>query len=163
MTPSEQLYQTLKSAGIDFVISVPCKLLTEIIDLAAADKSITYTPVTREEEGMGIMSGAYMAGRKPAILMQNSGLGNSINAIHSLLNYCEIPVVFIFSHRGSKGEPIVVQERMGDAMGPLMKAAGADCYDIEDVSRLDLVRTNIEQAFANRKSVGFLFPFSFWG
>ena len=162
MSPSEQLYATLKAAGVDFFLSVPCKLLTEIIDLAAADTGITYTPVTREEEGIGIMAGAYMAGRKPVLLMQNSGLGNSINAIHSLLNYYEIPVVFAISHRGSEGEPIAAQFRMGNAMEPLMAAAGVSCLNIDDVSQLAQVRTGVEQAFRNKKSIGILFPFCFW-
>lgn len=162
MSPSAQLYDTLKSAGVDFVISVPCKLLSEIIDLAAADKSITYTPVTREEEGIGIMAGAYMAGKKPAILMQNSGLGNSINAIHSLLNYCEIPVVFICSHRGSEGEPVEAQHRMGDAMRPLLEASGVRCFEIDSPDKLDRVKSGVEQAYADKTSASFLFPFSFW-
>ena len=162
MTPSEELYQVLKSAGIDFIISVPCKLLGELIEIAAADDSITYTPVTREEEGIGIMAGAYMAGKKPAILMQNSGFGNSANAILSLLNYYQIPVIFIISHRGSEGEPIEAQYQMGSAIIDLMKTCQVSACEITGVSELDRVKTGIDKAFENKKSAGFLFPFRYW-
>ena len=51
------------------------------------DSTLIYTPVAREEEGIGLACGAYFAGRNPAVVMQNSGFGNSTNAILSLLNY----------------------------------------------------------------------------
>ncbi|MBL8503344.1 MAG: hypothetical protein JNL78_07885, partial [Rhodocyclaceae bacterium] len=95
MTPTDRLYETLKSTGLDFFVSVPCKLLGELIDRLAADASIVYTPVSREEEGMGLACGAHLAGRRPAVVMQNSGFGNSVNAVLSLLNYYKVPVVFV--------------------------------------------------------------------
>ena len=66
------------------------------------DEEIMHIPVTREEEGIGICAGAYMGGHKPAILMQNSGLGNSINALKSLMELYKFPLVIIISHRELK-------------------------------------------------------------
>ena len=82
-TPEDALYAGLKEKRLDFFVSVPCKLLAKLISLIETDPGIIYTPVSREEEGIGIMAGAFLAGKRPAILMQNSGLGNCINAICS--------------------------------------------------------------------------------
>ena len=106
MDSTEAIYNGLKDAEIDFVVSVPCVNLSKLLEMVDEDEEIMHIPVTREEEGIGICAGAYMGGRKPAILMQNSGLGNSINALKSLMELYKFPLVIIISHRGTEGETI---------------------------------------------------------
>lgn len=162
MTPTDRLYDILKSAGLDFFVSVPCKLLGELIDRLAADASIVYTPVSREEEGMGLACGAFLAGRRPAVVMQNSGFGNSVNAVLSLLNYYKVPVVFVVSHRGSPGEPIEAQKMMGGAIQELLRVAGVDCVEVPGQAELARVLPAIEQGRREGRSVALLLPFSYW-
>ena len=113
MDSSEAIFDGLKDAGIDFVVSVPCVNLSKLLDMLDEDEEITHIPVTREEEGIGICAGAYLGGKKTAILMQNSGLGNSINALKSLMELYEFPLIMIMSHRGTEGENICGQVPMG--------------------------------------------------
>jgi len=120
--PSEAVYIGMKSAGLDFVASVPCVNLQELLSLVDADPEITHVPVTREEEGVGICAGAYLGGKRPALLMQNSGLGNSINALASLNGLYKIPLLMIISHRGGEGETIVGQVPMGRLTPKLLDA-----------------------------------------
>ena len=80
MDSSEAIFKGLKDAGIDFIVSVPCANLKKLLIMIDEDDTITHIPVSREEEGLGICAGAYMAGKKTGILMQNSGLGNCVNA-----------------------------------------------------------------------------------
>lgn len=122
MDSSDAIYKGIKEAGIDFVVSVPCVNLTKIIDMIDEDEEIIHIPVTREEEGVGICAGAYMGGRKVAILMQNSGLGNSINGLKSLTELYDFPLVIIVSHRGTAGEKICGQVPMGEATTRLLEA-----------------------------------------
>lgn len=162
MTPTDRLYDILKSAGLDFFVSVPCKLLGDLIDRLAADASIVYTPVSREEEGMGLACGAHLAGRRPAVVMQNSGFGNSVNAVLSLLNYYKVPVVFVVSHRGSPGEPIEAQKMMGGAIKELLRVTDVACVDVPGQAELEQVQPAIEQARREGRSVALLLPFSYW-
>lgn len=122
MNPSLAAYRGMKQAGIDFVASVPCVNLQGLFDLIEKDPDIVHVPVTREEEGVGICAGAYMGGKRPALMMQNSGLGNSINALASLDFLYGIPLLMIISHRGGKGEPIVGQVPMGKLTSGLLDA-----------------------------------------
>jgi sulfopyruvate decarboxylase subunit alpha len=161
-SPTDTLYTTLRASGLDFFLSVPCKLLAGLIDRLQADTEVIYTPVTREEEGVGMACGAYLAGRRPAIVMQNSGFGNSANAILSLLNYYRVPVVFIVSHRGSDGEPIEAQRMMGGAITDLLKVIGVDQMSVTTPSMLSSVKPAIEAARAANRSLAILLPFSFW-
>jgi sulfopyruvate decarboxylase subunit alpha len=122
LSPSEAVYRGMKGAGVDFVVSVPCVNLQELLRLVDADPGIAHVPVTREEEGVGISAGAHLGGKRPALLMQNSGLGNSINALASLNSLYKIPLLLIISHRGGAGETIAGQVPMGRLTPKLLDA-----------------------------------------
>jgi sulfopyruvate decarboxylase subunit alpha len=122
MDSSEVIYDAFKDIGIDFVVSVPCVNLSRILEMLDEDDEIIHIPVTREEEGVGICAGAYLGGKKPALLMQNSGLGNSINALKSLSELYEFPLLMIMSHRGTEGESICGQVPMGESTPRILEA-----------------------------------------
>ena len=122
MDSSEAIFNALKDVGIDFIVSVPCVNLSRLLDMIDEDDEIIHIPVTREEEGIGICAGAYLGGKKPAILMQNSGLGNSINALKSLTELYEFPLLMIMSHRGTEGESICGQVPMGQSTPRILEA-----------------------------------------
>ena len=71
MDSTDAIYNGLKQAGIDFIVSVHCINLKKLLKIIDEDEEITHVPVTREEEGIGICAGSYMGFNKPAILMQN--------------------------------------------------------------------------------------------
>ncbi len=129
MDSSEAVYQGLKSAGINFIVSVPCVNLGKILELIDDDEEIVHVPVTREEEGLGVCAGAYFGGKKTAILMQNSGLGNCVNALGSLYQLYSLPLVMIMSHRGTEGEPIIGQVPMGKATPKVLNAMGLEYFN----------------------------------
>ena len=112
MKISKKIIANLKEGGVDFYLSVPCKLLANMIDILEKDKDVYYSSVPREEEGMGICAGAYLGNKFPCIMMQNTGIGNSINAIVSLIQLYQIPVIFLISYRGTPGEPVGAQGAM---------------------------------------------------
>ncbi len=122
MDSSKAVYDGLKCVGIDFIVSVPCVNLSKILDMIDEDDEIIHVPVTREEEGIGLCAGAYLGGKKVAILMQNSGLGNSINALKSLTQLYEMPLLMIMSHRGTEGEGICGQVPMGESTPRILDA-----------------------------------------
>ncbi len=122
------IYHALKEAGVNLVTSVPCVNLKALLDLIESDDEITHIPVTREEEGIGICAGAYLGGASPAIIMQNSGLGNSINALASLNLLYRMPLLMILSHRGDLGERISAQVPMGQLTPRLLDSLGIPWY-----------------------------------
>ncbi len=122
MDSSQAVYQGIKKTGIDFVVSLPCVNLGRLMELVECDPEIIHIPVTREEEGFGICAGAFLGGKKTAILMQNSGLGNSVNVLASLYNLYQIPILMIMSHRGTEGEFMSAQVPMGKATPEVLDA-----------------------------------------
>lgn len=159
---SEQLYAYLRQGGADFFVSVPCKFLAELIDIVEKDEVITYTPVTREEEGLGLLAGAYIAGRRPSILMQNTGLGNCVNTVCSLINYYHIPIVFVVSHRGTEGEQIDAQRPLAAVTTDLLRLLNIDVVVLSRPADLATVSRRVSNAYRNEQSLALLFPVKFW-
>ena len=159
---SEQLYACLRQGGADFFVSVPCKYLAELITIVEKDGGVTYTPVTREEEGMGLLAGAYIAGRRPSIIMQNTGLGNCVNAICSLINYYHIPIIFVVSHRGTTGELIDAQRPLAAVTTDLLRLLNIDVVVLGKPAELATVSSRVADAYRNERSLALLFPVKFW-
>jgi sulfopyruvate decarboxylase subunit alpha (EC 4.1.1.79) len=152
----------MKRAGIDFATSVPCINLQDLLGLVESDPEIIHVPVTREEEGAGICAGAYMGGKKPALMMQNSGLGNCINALASLDELYEIPLLMIISHRGGEGETIVGQVPMGRRTPRLLDAMEIPWFAPSPAEAEDTVARAWEEAETSGRPAAVLLDIEFW-
>lgn len=93
------LYHEFKEQGYDFFVGVPCSFLKGFIRELEADSTMRYIPATREDVALSIAVGAKMAGRKPLVFIQSSGLGHLVNAITSLLTPYDVPVHILVSLR----------------------------------------------------------------
>jgi sulfopyruvate decarboxylase alpha subunit len=122
MIKVEEFYLSLKKHGIDFATGVPCAAQKRILYHFLTDPEMTYIQAAREEDAIGIATGAFFAGRRPIVLMQNSGLANCINAIASLCIPYKIPVLLLVTWRGyveDKNEPSY-HRIMGKSTIPIM-------------------------------------------
>jgi phosphonopyruvate decarboxylase len=100
---AQHFLTTAKNAGFDFYTGVPCSLLTPLIDQLVRVDATEYVGATSEGEAMAIASGAWLAGRRPIVFMQNSGLGNAVNPITSLNHPFRIPALILVTWRGRPG------------------------------------------------------------
>jgi sulfopyruvate decarboxylase subunit alpha len=82
----------LHAAGSRHVVYVPDNPLSHVLRfLGETFPDVRTTVATREEEAFGIAAGLYLGGARPTVMLQSSGLGNSLNAITSLLLPYKIP------------------------------------------------------------------------
>ena len=163
MDSSEAIYNGLKDIGIDFIVSVPCVNLSKLLNMIDEDDEITHVPVTREEEGIGICAGAYLGGKKTAILMQNSGLGNSINALKSLMELYEFPLLMIMSHRGTEGENICGQVPMGESTPRILEAMDFKFFKPgTPEGAYDDIRESWDLSIEEGKPVSILLEIKYW-
>lgn len=110
----------LKEAGFDFFAGVPCSLLKGLVSTLDADKSVHYVSATREDSAIGMAVGAWLGGRLPMVLMQNSGLGVSVNALASLSTMYDVPTLLVISWRGEGGNDAPEHIMMGEIMLPIL-------------------------------------------
>ena len=85
-TIESKLVLEFQNAGFNFFSGVPCGMIKPLLnelEKTVSNKNFCYLP--REDICLGVACGAYLAGMKPVVLMQNSGLGHSINALASLI------------------------------------------------------------------------------
>lgn len=115
-----ELVAALKGAGFDFFCGVPCSLLKGLVSLLDADKDAHYVSATREDSALGMAAGAFLGGKQPMVLMQNSGLGVSVNALASLHTMYELPALLLISWRGQGGNDAPEHILMGEIMLPIL-------------------------------------------
>ena len=70
----EIMRAALKANDVKLVTYVPDRVLTPLIEALHADDFFTSFAATREEEAVGIVTGAWMGGMRGAVLMQTSRL-----------------------------------------------------------------------------------------
>ncbi|MFW9881860.1 MAG: sulfopyruvate decarboxylase subunit alpha [Candidatus Thorarchaeota archaeon] len=158
-----KLYDAIKDSGINLILSLPCIMLKDLLQIIDDKNEIQHISITREEEGVGIAAGAYLGGKTPAILMQNSGLGNSINAIKSLLQLFKIPVIFIMSHRGVEGEKITAQIPMGKLTPDLLDLLKIEKFIIDSKEKIKNIKDAVELSKSLEISTGILLKRNLWG
>ncbi len=115
----------MRAADCRWVVYVPDNPLAHVLRTLADEHPDVRTIVaTREEEAFGIAAGLYLGGCRSAVMLQSSGLGNSINAVGSLLVAYHIPVLIVMSMRGGPGEWNEAQVPVGRAVPSFLDALG---------------------------------------
>ena len=150
----------LHAAGSRHVVYVPDNPLSHVLTILGRDyPDVRTTLATREEEAFGIAAGLYLGGARPTVLLQSSGLGNSLNAITSLLLPYQIPMLIVISLRGDAGEWNSAQMPMGKALRGICDAMGVShaTADSPD-STGDLVRAVGHTAFGARMPAVCILP-----
>lgn len=99
-----ELAALLERRGFDFFAGVPCSLIEDLIAALEVHPRLPYVPAPREDVAVGLAAGAWFAGRRPAVLMQNSGLGTSLNALASLALMYGLPSLLLVTWRGHRGK-----------------------------------------------------------
>jgi len=120
----EELAELLESAGWDFFTGVPCSLVEGVIAALETRPRLPYVPAVREDVAVGVAAGAFLGGRSPAVLMQNSGLGTSLNALVSLSLMYRLPALLLVTWRGYQGKDAPEHLLMGEISPPLLALMG---------------------------------------
>ncbi|HEY7238188.1 MAG TPA: thiamine pyrophosphate-binding protein [Burkholderiales bacterium] len=119
----EAIHRELVAAKIRLVGYVPDGGHKRLIELCQADKSMRAVVLSTEEEGIGLVAGAWLGGERSVLLMQSSGVGNVINALGTIKE-CRFPLVTIVTMRGEEGEFNPWQVPMGQATRTVLAAMG---------------------------------------
>jgi sulfopyruvate decarboxylase subunit alpha len=156
---SDELLDALVEAGVEFLPYVPDEVLSRVLAKAASRPELTPLPLTREEEGVGIACGVALGGRRSALMMQTTGMGNSLNAIGSVAIAQRVPLLIIVSERGGLGETVSTQLPFGASLRRILGAIGIPCFETTRADELRrLVAGAAETAFVSRATVVVLLP-----
>ncbi|MER6328134.1 thiamine pyrophosphate-binding protein [Streptomyces sp. NPDC001034] len=130
-TPAQQLVRAFAERGFTHFTGVPCSLLKGVFKVLEGKEApladgLTYLPAPREDSALGVASGLAAAGARPVVLMQNSGLGYSLNVLTSLNLIYDLHVPLIVSWRGHDGNDAVEHDVIGRELTNLL-----DVFDLK--------------------------------
>src|SRR5207302_4469941 len=92
--------------------------------IAELERRGFYNGEMREDAALGVAAGAYLGGRLPLVVMQNSGLGESLNALGSLHILYRIPALLLVTWRGYQGKDAPEHLVMGEVLPRLLELFG---------------------------------------
>lgn len=132
------VYRLLRENGVTQFAYVPDAGHSVCISRSLADPDVQSIALTTEEEGVALVCGAHLGGAKAVLLMQSSGVGNTINLL-SLAEYGRFPFLTLVSMRGEFGEGNPWQYAMGQAVTKVLEAMGVQVLRIDKPEEVEEV------------------------
>lgn len=126
----EQIFDELIGAGVSLLSYVPDAGNARLVELAEAHNDMRPILLTTEEEGVAICAGADLVGKRAAVCMQSSGVGNCPNFL-SFVKGANFPFLMIVTMRGEYGEQNPWQYPMGQAVEPILHAMGVLTFRVD--------------------------------
>jgi len=134
-----KLLDAFRREDVRNLVFLPDTVMGRLLALAEADPFFRLTAVHREEEAVGIVTGLFLGGQRATMLIQNTGLGNSLNALASLALAYKIPFPLIASLRGELGEFNPAQLVMGRAVRGCLDALGIQHFTLSREDEVEVV------------------------
>ena len=151
-----EIYEVFKRLHIEIIGYVPDAGHASLIDLCKADREITDVVLTTEEEGIGLAAGAWLGGKRTALLMQSSGVGNCINTL-SLQKIARIPLVMLVTMRGEYAEFNPWQIPMGSITEASLRLCDFQVYRANGPDEVaDAVEAAMDIAFGSEVAAAVL-------
>lgn len=148
----QQIVTALKQNGVEMVAYLPDGALSRLIELVENDPDIATVGVAREEEAVGVLSGAWLGGTRGALMCQSSGLANTLNAVGSLNKPARIPFVGLVSRRGELGEFNLAQVPFGYGMPAILDVLGVRNHSLDSDRDLEnRVGLGVKTAFSTEE------------
>jgi sulfopyruvate decarboxylase alpha subunit len=157
MTWSDTFLGILKDNDVRLISYVPDNVLTPLLKGVTADNYFLSVGATREDEAVGTVTGAYMAGLRGAVMMQTSGFALLPNTIASLVMPYQIPAIMVISERGTMGEFNIGQSLVARTMRPILDTLGITHHTLTDEATMPfIVDSSIKQAYSTQAPVAFI-------
>ena len=138
----DEIFDVLQSHEVKQVYHVPDAGHSRLIEQCQRSNSIRTIALTTEEEGIGLAAGAWLGGQRSALLMQSSGVGNTINLI-GLTKTLRFPFLTLITMRGELGEFNSWQYPMGQGTSKVLEAMGVL---VTSVDKAEDVKTTVDHA-----------------
>ncbi len=152
---ANKLLAALRGAGINMIASLPDGSLVNVVEAIEASNDLIHVPLTREEEGVGVCAGGYLAGKRCVLLMQNAGFLNSCNGLTTTALQFEIPMLLLILYAGARGD--MAFPKLGQVTEPVLEALGIKHYLLDDMAKAkETIGGALVQAYNFKKPVAVL-------
>ena len=151
MSWHQSIVKALKANDVRLVTYIPDTVLTPLIDAVHAGPWFRVICPAREEEAVGIVAGAWMAGVRGITLMQTSGFATLANVLASMIVPYQIPALMLISERGTLGDHQLGQAIVCRTMRPVLQTLGIEHFALERLEDVEFVVDGMaKQAYATQ-------------
>jgi sulfopyruvate decarboxylase subunit alpha len=150
------IIEAIKASGIEFVVSVPDITTSEgLLRPIALDKDLRLVRICKEDEGIAICTGLAFCDKRALLLIQQTGLLDSINAIRAVAVEYDQPVCMMVGLQGKEPELKPQQSAKYGVriVEPLLDVMGITHHLIEDEADVAKIRPAIDEAYAKARPV----------
>ncbi len=153
-----RIAKSLRKAGVKYIVGLPETWLVPLLRLLKEDPDFIDVPVAREDEGIGVCSGLELGGEGAALLIQNTGLLASANALATLPLKHRIPLLMLVSYRGGPGLPDNRDYHLleGEVTRPVLEALRIPIYEVYRPGEANRIETARERATLGKQPVAVL-------
>jgi sulfopyruvate decarboxylase TPP-binding subunit len=146
---NEALHALIES-GIDFAACLPDSAFQELYLPLSTEAKIDYIQVANEGDGVGICMGAWLGGKKPVLIMENTGFAVTPYALMRGPIPFGVPMLLLIAHRGGFHDQRWFSVPMGWGTAPLLEAMR---ISYEYVTHKGDIRTAIQGAVKSMNSI----------
>jgi sulfopyruvate decarboxylase TPP-binding subunit len=155
----DRIIAAIKAAGIEYVLSVPdITTAAGILKPISEDNSLRLVRVCKEDECLGIAMGLAMCGKRALILIQHTGLLDSMNAIGGVAVEFKQPICFMVGllEREVDRPPRQSGRYRIRIIEPILDVLGVPHHLIDSDADIGVIRSGIEAAYRDNGPVAFL-------
>ena len=162
MSINKKIVDDFVANDVTFITTVPCKQLGSVMEEIETRPEIYHIPANKEDEGMGLCAGAFMGGKRPAIIMQNTAIGVTINTLVTLIQFYRMPLPMLISYRGELKESVACQVEMAVHTKALLNQLRIPTYHVHQQDDAREFDTILKYTFMCNKPVAILTDATFW-
>ncbi|WP_144475761.1 hypothetical protein [Cytobacillus oceanisediminis] len=126
-----EIIKGIEETEADYLLTLPCSTIGQVIEHFEGSEKITSFPISREEDGVGIASGISLGGEFPIMLIQDTGIGNSILAITTFVKAYHVPMLILVTRRGGFGEINSAVNHFSEPLPQILDAAGIKTFKLD--------------------------------
>ena len=148
------IIREIKASRIDFVVSVPDITTSEgLLRPLAREQMPRLIRVCKEDEGIGICAGLSYCDKRALLLIQQTGMLDSINAIRGVAVEYALPICMMVGLLEKEpGVPPRQSKRYGvRIVEPILEAMGIAYHEIEAEADIAKIRPAVEEAYASSR------------
>ena len=151
LTPSAVIDQ-LHDNGVTHVVWLPDTETNFMYEQLVADQGIRIVPICREGESMAVAAGLWVGGKKPVVMIQNTGLFESGDSVRGLSLDIGFPLVMIVGYRGWTRHG-VTRDSAARHTEPILHAWGLNYYLVETDADAERISSAFEEAQRTQRPV----------
>lgn len=148
---THRLVEALAGTGVAFAASVPDSWLTGILEALDASEAIRHIGVTREDEGVGLVAGMTLAGRRGVVVCQNAGVLLSVNALAGYGSHHGLAVPVIAALRGGPDDGFYYQSYKARSTARVLDGIDVPHFVVSDPDRIEDAARVVDMAWLHRR------------